>query len=144
MRFSRRTRVIALLMGAWLSLVQSDAGIFHACATGMVQASSSTAAASQATTLEDAHAHHGTVVHVAAATSDHAPSHHPNGDGECHCIGQCCTVTLPALPRVTVFEFPLGTTPSDAPRFDAAQAVVLARVDIQLPYSTAPPVDALT
>ena len=140
MRFTRRTRVLALLLGAWLSLVQSDAGIFHACATGMAQAS----AASPAAVDDDAHAHHHDAPAPEVTTSDHAPSHHQNGDGECHCIGQCCTITLPALPRVTVFEFAVEDTSADAPILDTAHGFVPARVDILLPDSTAPPVDALT
>jgi hypothetical protein len=150
MRKSRTARFLALFMGVWLSLVQSDAGLFHACATG----NGAVAAFEQAEVSSapgDDHTHHATGhgtghdVHVGAVavTADDAPDsshHHPSGDGECHCIGHCCVATPPALRAPDTYALVVLVRRTTVQPGRAAQAVVAEWADYVLPFSTAPPV----
>ena len=151
MRKSRTARFLALFMGVWLSLVQSDAGLFHACATGnRAVAAFDGADAVAAPAIGGDHLGHATghaaghvqhTGHVAETSADAPESshHHPSGDGECHCIGHCCAATPPALRAPDTFALValVRTTAMQPGR--TAHAVVAEWADYVLPFATAPP-----
>ncbi len=150
MRKSRFTRWVALFMGAWLSLVQSDAGVFHACNTGIGDAPTAPRVAATHDDASAAHAAH--LSHEATHTATHTaspeaapdaapPSHdHGSGDGECHCIGHCCPVSLLAIDPPEAFALEAVIRLTVVPPGRPSHAVVAERADHVLPFSTAPPV----
>ncbi len=146
MRKSRTTRFLALFMGVWLSLVQSDAGLFHACGSGnpAVAALAAPATAHGAgygsTAAGDAHAGHANHAAALAAGTSDSSHHHPSGDGECHCIGHCCVATPPALRAPDTYALVVLVRRTTVQPGRAAQAVVAEWADYVLPFSTAPPV----
>lgn len=152
MRTSPLTRWLALFMGVWLSLVQSDAGLFHACATGNAAVAAQVAtdgapgahAAHEgdgATVSHASHTPHHAATPAQAATAPEHPAHqHPTGDGECHCVGHCCPVSVPALAATDAFVVSAMVRITTTQPGRAAHAVVAQWADYVLPFATAPPV----
>jgi hypothetical protein len=150
MRKSRFTRWVALFMGAWLSLVQSDAGVFHACNAGAGDVPTVALAAAPPDEASAAHAAHWSheATHEATHTASHEaapdaapPSHdHGSGDGECHCIGHCCPVSLLAIDPPEAFALEAVIRLTVVPPGRPSHAVVAEWADHVLPFSTAPPV----
>ena len=144
MRKSRIARLLALVMGVWLSLVQSDAGLFHACSTGNGAVAAYEAGAEAST--PPAHGAHGEHAepgnHQApAAATDTSPTHqHGTGDAECHCIGHCCVSTVPALRAPDTFALVSVVRVDAVQPGRASHAVVAEWADFVLPFATAPPV----
>lgn len=150
MRKSRFTRWVALFMGAWLSLVQSDAGVFHACNAGAGDVPTVALAAAPPDDASAVHAAHWS--HEATHTSTHTASHeaapdaappshdHGSGDGECHCIGHCCPVSLLAIDPPEAFALEAVIRLTVVPPGRPSHAVVAEWADHVLPFSTAPPV----
>lgn len=144
-------RFLALFMGVWLSLVQSDAGLFHACSTGnaAMAAMASTQGATASTGALSEHAAHADHAghHDAATTSagsaatDSAPTqhHHNSGDNECHCIGHCCVTTLPALRAPDTFALVGEVRITTVQPGRVLHEVVAEWADYVLPFATAPP-----
>jgi hypothetical protein len=150
MRKSRFTRWVALFMGAWLSLVQSDAGVFHACNAGagdVPMVAMAAAPPHDASAVHAAHLSH-QATHTASHTASHEaapdeapPSHdHGSGDGECHCIGHCCPVSLLAIDPPEAFALEAVIRLTVVPPGRPSHAVVAEWADHVLPFSTAPPV----
>nr|MCU0617149.1 hypothetical protein [Gemmatimonadaceae bacterium] len=141
-------------MGAWLSLVQSDAGVFHACNAGTGDVSTVPLVAATHDDASAAHTAH--LSQTAAPTASHATSHasphevapdaappshdHDSGDGECHCIGHCCPVSLVALDGHEAFALEAVIRLTVVPPGRPSYTVVAEWADHVLPYSTAPPV----
>ncbi|WP_434480372.1 hypothetical protein [Gemmatimonas sp.] len=144
MRKSRTARLLALVMGVWLSLVQSDAGLFHACSTGngavAAYEASDVASTPPSHGAHGEHAEHGN--HQApAAAADTSPTHqHGTGDAECHCIGHCCVSTVPALRAPDTFALVSVVHVDAVQPGRASHAVVAEWADFVLPFATAPPV----
>ena len=152
MRTSPVQRWLAIVLACWLSLVQSDAGLFHACNSGAAPQSTAAAIAPADQNAKHdahaAHAHHGTPTPSATAQQvadadapvpqDSHGSHH--GDTECHCLGHCCPVAPTQLPLA--HDFVLATVRQlDAVQPGRAQHAFMASwVDFVLPFATAPPV----
>jgi hypothetical protein len=152
-------RFLALFMGAWLSLVQSDAGLFHACSTGNAAVAAMDAALAHSAShaaeprgadapAADLHADHS--AHHAAAPeaapdvghgTSHAPTQHDHrsGDNECHCIGHCCVTTVPALRAPDTFALVTEVRIATVQPGRASHAVVAEWADYVLPFATAPP-----
>jgi hypothetical protein len=148
-------RFLALFMGVWLSLVQSDAGLFHSCSTGNAaidaaiapSASHSAEPRSADAPAADPHAGH-SPHHVASApdapvsrASESAPAQHDHssGDNECHCIGHCCVTTVPALRAPDTFALVTEVRIATVQPGRASHAVVAEWADYVLPFATAPP-----
>ncbi|WP_396204993.1 hypothetical protein [Gemmatimonas sp.] len=143
MRKSRIARLLALVMGVWLSLVQSDAGLFHACATGNGAVAAYEAGVAATTPpSHGAHAEHADHhAPAAAAAPDTSPAHqHGTGDAECHCIGHCCVPTVPALRAPDTFALVSVLRVDAVQPGRASHAVVAEWADFVLPFATAPPV----
>ncbi|MFY7923844.1 MAG: hypothetical protein ACOVSI_15680 [Gemmatimonas sp.] len=141
MRKSRIARLLALVMGIWLSLVQSDAGLFHACSTGNGAVAAYEAGVAATTPpSHGAHAEH--AQHQAhEAAPDSSPAHqHGTGDAECHCIGHCCVSTVPALRAPDTFALVSVVRVDAVQPGRASHAVVAEWADFVLPFATAPPV----
>ena len=154
MRTSPVQRWLALVLACWLSLVQSDAGVFHACNSGSAPQAAvavATPANHAAHSAHDAHAAHGHQDGVAPAAttpqvSDSDSSEHPDshgshhGDTECHCLGHCCPVAPTEMP--VAHDFALATVRRvDVVQPGRAQHAFMASwVDFVLPFATAPPV----
>ncbi|WP_337171041.1 hypothetical protein [Gemmatimonas aurantiaca] len=141
MRKSSIARWLALFMGAWLSLVQSDAGLFHACTVGsnhgahgaMPQASHHPASHGN----QGGHADHGSTSRGAPQSNDQQST-----DQECHCIGHCCATVVPSLN--TPDAYPMASVIRIAAVLPgrASHDVMAEWVDFVLPFPTAPPVVA--
>lgn len=138
-------RVLALFMGVWLSLVQSDAGLFHACSTGNAVVAALAAAAvptTDAPQTADAHEGHGAHASNEAGTAvESAPAQHDHnsGDNECHCIGHCCVTTLPALRAPDTSALATVVRIATVQPGRASHEVVAEWADYVLPFATAPP-----
>ncbi len=151
-------RFLALSMSAWLPLVQSDAGLFHACSTGnAAMAAMDAAFAPSARYAADprpadapaAAPHDGHSAHHATSASDlpvssageSAPAHHDHnsGEDECHCIGHCCVTTVPALRAPDTFALATVLRIATVQPGRASHAVVAEWADYVLPFATAPP-----
>jgi hypothetical protein len=138
-------RVLALFMGVWLSLVQSDAGLFHACSTGNAAVAALAAAAvptTDAPQTADAHKGHGAhASHEAGTAVESAPAQHDHnsGDNECHCIGHCCVTTLPALRAPDTSALATVVRIATVQPGRASHEVVAEWADYVLPFATAPP-----
>ena len=122
-------RFLALFMGAWLSLVQSDAGLFHACDTGRQHAP-------VLQTPADGHAHHEASHGASQSPAQHD---HNSGDNECHCIGHCCVTTLPALRAPDTFALVGEVRITTVQPGRVLHEVVAEWADYVLPFATAPP-----
>lgn len=135
MRISPVQRWLALVLACWLSLVQSDAGLFHACNSG---------AAPQSTAVvvtpvdHDAHAHHGVAAPAHQDSQDSHGSHH--GDTECHCLGHCCPVAPTQVPMAHDFVLAAVRQVDVVQPGRAQHAFMASWVDFVLPFATAPPV----
>lgn len=151
-------RFLALFMGVWLSLVQSDAGLFHACSTGNAAVAATDAALAQSAShaaeprSAEAHAadpHAGHAAHHMAAAPDSpvasanesAPAQHDHnsGENECHCIGHCCVTTVPALRAPDTFALVKVVHIAAVLPGRASHAVVAEWAAYVLPFATAPP-----
>lgn len=149
MRKSPIARWLALFMGAWLSLVQSDAGLFHACSAG----NSAIAAHEAALTAPVQRSGHDVIDHSAHGTpqaanpapdvaSHHGSSHdnHEGGDQECHCIGHCCATVVPTLHAADTYPIASVVRIATSQPGRAAHEVMASWVDFVLPFPTAPPI----
>jgi hypothetical protein len=138
-------RLLALFMGVWLSLVQSDAGLFHACSTGnaAIAAHEAGAVASMdAPQAGDEHAGHDAhASHEAGTAAESAPAqhHHSSGDNECHCIGHCCVTTVPALRSPDTSALATVVRIATVQPGRVSHDVVAEWADYVLPFATAPP-----
>lgn len=135
MRISPVQRWLALVLACWLSLVQSDAGLFHACNSGAAPQST---AAVAAPADHDAHAHHGVAAPAHQDSQDSHGSHH--GDSECHCLGHCCPVAPTQVPMAHDFVLAAVRQVDVVQPGRAQHAFMASWVDFVLPFATAPPV----
>jgi hypothetical protein len=138
-------RVLALFMGVWLSLVQSDAGLFHACSTGNAAIAAlevGAAASTDAPKAGDEHEGHGAhASHEAGTAVESAPAQHDHnsGDNQCHCIGHCCVTTLPALRAPDTSALATVVRIATVQPGRASHEAVAEWADYVLPFATAPP-----
>lgn len=145
MRISPVQRWLALVLACWLSLVQSDAGLFHACNSGAAPQSTATVVAPAD---HDAHAHHGAPARSATAepvADGAAPAHQDShgshhGDTECHCLGHCCPVAPTQVPMAHDFVLAAVRQVDVVQPGRAQHAFMASWVDFVLPFATAPPV----
>ncbi|HEY0929425.1 MAG TPA: hypothetical protein VGE27_05855 [Gemmatimonas sp.] len=147
MRKSSIARWLALFMGVWLSLVQSDAGLFHACSAGnsAIAAHEAALASAHANPSADApmdHAAHGAPATTAPASHHGSHSGQEGGDQECHCIGHCCATVVPTLDATEAFPIASVVRIATTQPGRAGHEVMASWVDFVLPFPTAPPVAA--
>ncbi len=142
MRRSAAVRILALFMGAWLPLVQSDAGIFHACMNHGGMAEMSPGAIHGA---HSSHAVHGSqtepAAHQAPGQGEGSGGHTSSQNEDCHCLGQCCVTAVTSIATVdTDIAVTIVQVAAIPPQQKPNGIMASPRVAYLLPFSTAPPV----
>ncbi|MBL0940585.1 MAG: hypothetical protein IBJ03_16940 [Gemmatimonadaceae bacterium] len=141
MQKSPAVRWLALGLAFWLSLVQSDAGVFHACESAKLPETTSAVVTNAADAHSHSHHENEAATQVVEKSADQSTDHHQqHGDGECHCLGHCCPFSAPDLPDADIFALTNIRRLSTTQPGRAAHAVMASWVDFVLPFSTAPPV----
>lgn len=141
MRRSAAVRILALFMGAWLPLVQSDAGIFHACMNHGGMAEMSPGAVHGA---HSSHAVHGSqtepAAHQAPGQDESSGGHSSDQNEDCHCLGQCCVTAVTTIATVdTDIPVTIVQVVAIPPQQNSNGIMATLRVAYLLPFSTAPP-----
>ena len=166
MRAWRGPRWVRVLMGVWLSLVLSDAGLIHACqpreaeggAPAPAMAAAAAAPASLMASHEGHHGHHGAqgsaapddggprgVDHAGPASHASGPDtpghdgHDGHGTRDCNCLGHCCPPVPLAMAVSADIAFTRVVLATAVRPGRPAHAVRAAWADYVLPFGTAPP-----
>jgi hypothetical protein len=169
MRAWRGPRWVRVLLGVWLSLVLSDAGLIHACqsrseADGTPAPAMAAVAVAAQASHEAHHGHHGAHDPAApdgrggargedvagesaakAAPQATAPGHddHDGHDGhgtrDCSCLGHCCPPVPLAMAVSADIAFTRVVLATAVRPGRPAHAVRAAWADYVLPFGTAPP-----
>jgi hypothetical protein len=156
-----------VLLGVWLSLVLSDAGLIHACQpregergapAPAMEAGVAAAPAGLMASHEGHHGHHGahgpaapdvggTRVgdHAGLAAPDTGPDapghdgHDDHGTRDCSCLGHCCPPVPLAMAVSADIAFTRVVLATTVRPGRPAHAVQAAWADYVLPFGTAPP-----
>lgn len=136
-------RFAAALFAVWFALVAADVPGLHTCAMHDVPTTGASATAAHADHAGHAehagHAGHQAPAAAPADASADAPADAPaDSTHSCLCIGDCsgaqvAPLSTPPELQATVVAVPTGTRPR------TRRVAPPARVDLELPFATAPP-----
>jgi len=138
-------RFAATLFAAWFALVAADVPGLHTCAMHDAPTAGSAVAPAVGHGGHHAHAASAPAAHghdsepIAQPVTDTPSDGAPTDEGHrCLCIGACAgaqaaPISTPPTLRVTVVAMPTAT------RVRARTIAPPARVDLELPFATAPP-----